>query len=89
MTANETQMLVGAVVAVLTALQVWLVNRAVVHGQALDGVMTGRIAVGAAAVVKADQAAQAAIAAPAVDPVKSARIAALRMELAGLDSSTA
>lgn len=88
MNEQLTQMLVGAVIATLIALQGWLVNRAVVHGQAIDGVMSGRIAVGATAVVKADKAAQEALTAVVPDPAKVARRAALIAELATLDANT-
>ena len=83
MTSQEIAELVGALVGLMTALQVWLVNRAVVHGNQLNGVLTGRITAGANAAIAADQAAHPL---PAADPAKAARIAALQAELAQLQA---
>lgn len=83
MTSQEIAALVGALVGLITALQVWLVNRTVVHGNQLNGVLTGRITAGANAAIAADQAARVQ---PVPDPTKAARIAALQAELASLQS---
>jgi len=83
MTSQEIAALVGALVGLITALQVWLVNRTVVNGNQLNGVLTGRITAGANAAIAADQAARVQ---PVPDPTKAARIAALQAELASLQS---
>jgi len=82
MTAQETSVLIGAIVGLFGALQAWLSYKAINHDQKLDGLMAPRIAAGAAAVVVADQAAQAAQ--PAVDSAAArvAHVAALQAELA-------
>jgi hypothetical protein len=89
MTASETQVLIGALVGLFGALQAWLSYKAVNHDQKLDGLMAPRIAAGAAAVVAADKATQAAQ--PAVDTVaaRAAHIAALQAELAALTPAQA
>lgn len=84
MTPNETGMLVGAIVGLFGALQAWLSYKAVNHDRKLDGLMAPRIAAGAAAVVVADKAAQAAMPAAASADARAAHITALRAELAAL-----
>ena len=88
MTSQEIAALVGALVGLMTALQVWLVNRAVVHGNQLNGVLTGRITAGANSAIAADHTARGQLATPATDPVASARIAALQAEIASLQAGT-
>ena len=87
MTAQETSVLVGALVGLMGALQAWLAYRSVQHGNQLNGLMAPRIAQGAAAVVVAEHAQQAAQ--PAIDTAtaREAHIAALKAELAALDPS--
>src|ERR1035437_11194775 len=84
MTASETQVLIGALVGLFGALQAWLSYKAVNHDQKLDGLMGPRIAAGAAAVVVADQQAQAALPAAASADARSAHIVALEAELVSL-----
>ena len=87
MTAEQTALVVGALVGLMGALQAWLTYRTVQHGNQLNGLMAPRIARGAAAVVVADHAAQAAQ--PAIDSAaaKAAHIAALQAELDALKVS--
>lgn len=89
MTAQETSLLVGAVVGLFGAIQAWLINRAVVHGNQLNGVMTGRIQTGAQTAIAADHVARGVLPTVVpmpVDPTKAARIAALQTELAQLQA---
>lgn len=83
MTAQETAAIVGALVGLFGAIQAWLINRAVVHGNQLDGVMSGRITAGANTAIAADHAARGQAATP-TDPAKAAKIAALEAELTAL-----
>ena len=89
MTVQETAALVGALVGLFGAIQAWLVGRSINHGNQLNGLMAPRIAAGAAAVVVADQAAQAALPAAASADAKAAHIAALQAELGSLQAATA
>ena len=84
MTAQETAAIVGALVGLFGAIQAWLINRAVVHGNQINGVMTGRITAGANTAIAADHAAR--LQAPTPDPTKAAKIAALQAELAALQA---
>ena len=86
MTQTEIAGVVGAVIGLIGALQAWLVNRAVVHGNQLNGVLTGRITAGANSAIAADHTARGQVATPATDPVATARIAALQAELAQLQA---
>jgi hypothetical protein len=58
MTPTEVGLLVGALLGLLGALQAWLVSRTLTHGNQLNGLMTPRIAKGAATVVAADHVAR-------------------------------
>jgi hypothetical protein len=84
MTAQETQVLIGALVGLFGALQAWLSYKAVNHDQKLDGLMAPRIAAGAAAVVQADKVAVAAQPAADTATARAAHVAALQAELAAL-----
>jgi hypothetical protein len=86
MTAQETSLLIGAIVGLMGALQAWLTVRSVAHGKQLNGLMAPRIAKGAAEMVLADRAEQQAH--PTLDTAaaKAAHVAALRAELAHLES---
>jgi len=86
MTQTEIAALVSAVIALLAALQAWLVTKALVHTNQLDGVMTGRIQTGAAVAIAADHTARGQVVTPVTDPVVAARIAALQAELAQLQA---
>lgn len=86
MTQTEVAALVSAVIALMAALQAWLVNKAIVHTTQLDGVLTGRIQTGAAFAIAADHTARGNLPTPIVDPVAAARIAALQFELAELQA---
>ena len=86
MTSQEIAALVGALVGLMTALQVWLVNRTVVHGNQLNGVLTGRITAGANSAIAADHTARGQAVTPVTDPVAAAGIAALQAELAQLQA---
>jgi membrane associated rhomboid family serine protease len=85
MTAQETSVLVGALIGLMGALQAWLAYRSVAHDKALNGLMAPRIAQGAAAVVVAKQAQQAAQPAADTAAAREAHIAALQAELAALN----
>jgi len=87
MTTQETTALVAALVGLFGALQAWLTYKAVNHDQKLDGLMAPRIAAGAAAVQAATTAAAAAQ--PALDSAaaRAAHAAALRTELAALETT--
>ena len=86
MTQTEIAALVSAVIALLAALQAWLVNKAIVHTNQLDGVLTGRIQTGAQAAIAADHTARGNTPTVITDPVAAARIAALQAELAQLQA---
>ena len=81
-----TPAIVGVVIGLLTALQAWLVNKARVHTNQLDGVLTGRIQTGAQVAIAADHVARGNAPTVTVDPVAVARIAALQAELADLQA---
>ena len=87
MNAQETQLLVGALVGLFGALQAWLTYRSVDHGKQLDGLMAPRIASGAAAVVVAEKAAASTQPAADTAAAKAAHIAALQAELDALKTS--
>lgn len=57
MSTTEVSVLVGALVGLMGALQAWLVNKALVHSDQLNGVMSGRIRAGANDAIAADKAA--------------------------------
>ena len=86
MTQTEIAATVSAVIALMAALQAWLVNKAIVHTSQLDGVMTGRIQTGAAVAIAADHTARGNTPTTVTDPVAAARIAALQAELAQLQA---
>lgn len=94
MTAQETAVLIGAIVGLFTALQAWLTSQAVTHGTTikehadkLDGLMDTRITVAAESAIAADHAARAEPPLAPPDPVKAARLATLRAELASLEAT--
>jgi hypothetical protein len=85
MTAQETAVLVGALVGLFGAIQAWLVGKSVQHSNQLNGLMAPAIAQGAAAVVIAAQ--QAAVPIDQTTPKDpAARVIELRKELARLNS---
>ena len=88
MTPQETGLLVGALIGVLGAIQAWLVSRTVTHGKQLNGLMTPRIAHGAAKVVAADHVARGDTPTVNTAATRSAHIAALKSELATLEPPT-
>ena len=89
MNAPETQALIGALVGLFTALQVWLTYHSVEHAHQLNGLMAPAIATGAAAVViAAQQASQITptLVSPPIVVDTAAQVIALRKELARLTS---
>lgn len=90
MTAQETSLLIGALIALMGALQGWLVVKARDHDNKLDGLLDPRIASTASQAIVLDHAARAEVPTPVTvvavpaDPVKASRIAALHAELAEL-----
>lgn len=81
MTSQEIAALVGAAVALLTALQGWLIARSVKHENAINGVMSARITDGANAAIAADQKMSAAGLVAPLAAQNAARIAELEREL--------
>ena len=82
MTAQETALLVGALVGLFGGIQAWLVGKSVQHSNQLNGLMAPAIAKGAAEVVIAAQQ----LVNPTTPSDTAARVIALRKELARLNS---
>jgi hypothetical protein len=86
MTAEQTALLVGALVGLFGAIQAWLVSRTLQHGNSLNGDMDRRIQQGAKAAVANDHALRGEQPSPATNAATAARIAALRSELETLEA---
>ena len=72
MTAQETSLVVGALVGLMGAIQLWLIGRSVKHDNRINGLMANRITTGAEKVV-ADYHATVHEVAPASEPAQPRR----------------
>jgi hypothetical protein len=81
MNPTETNLLIGALVGLIVAVQGWIVSKTVTHSKQLDGELDTRIVQGAKAVVANDHALRAEQPSPAANSATQARIAALQAEL--------
>lgn len=88
MTSMEIAALIGATIALLGALQAWLVSMTVKHSNALNGLMPPRIAAGADVRIAADHVAREETATPVAPADPSPELLALRARLHALGQPT-